>query len=270
MTTVSSGEGVLFAFVSTATVLCALTLLFSRKAVHAAIAMVGVMLSLAVLYIALQAPFLGMAQIVVYTGAIMMLFLFVLMLVGVDASDSRVETLKGQRWIGLLAAGGLGVIIIAVVTRAAFIPASEGLGEGGGGIGPDGEPISNPQALARVLFSEFLFTMEVVAFLLVTAALAALVLTHRRRATEHKSQRQLQAERMHSSRRLTPLPAPGVYARRNAMDVPALDPEGKPIPDSIPRVLRIRGQETTIEEVTGKLPAADPVTPHRIDEGEES
>ena len=98
--TASGGEAVLFWVLAPLMVLAALGLLFARKAVHAAICVVFVMISLAILYIAQEAAFLGVVQIVVYTGAVMMLFLFVLMLVGVDASDSLVETIRGQRFIG--------------------------------------------------------------------------------------------------------------------------------------------------------------------------
>ena len=86
-------------------VLAALGILFVRKAVHAAMLLAIVMLSLSVLYLALDAPFLFAVQIIVYTGAILMLFLFVVMLVGVDASDSVVETIRGQRLLAIL--GGL-------------------------------------------------------------------------------------------------------------------------------------------------------------------
>ena len=80
--------------------LAALGMLFIRKAVHSALLLAVMMVGLAVLYIAQDAPFLGVVQVVVYTGAVMMLFLFVLMLVGVDSADSLVETLRGQRIAG--------------------------------------------------------------------------------------------------------------------------------------------------------------------------
>src|SRR5436190_20169667 len=83
-------------------VVCALGLLFARKAVHAALALAVVMISLAILYAVQDAPFLFAVQIIVYTGAILMLFLFVLMLVGVDASDSIVETIRGHRVASIL------------------------------------------------------------------------------------------------------------------------------------------------------------------------
>nr|WP_265520999.1 NADH-quinone oxidoreductase subunit J [Oerskovia sp. JB1-3-2] len=218
-------------------VVAALGLLFTRKAVHAAISVVFVMISLAILYIAQEAPFLGVVQIVVYTGAVMMLFLFVLMLVGVDASDSLVETIKGQRWIGVLLGLGLGSVLVGVVAQTAF-PPSVGLTEA--------NAVTNPVALARILFSDYVFAMEVVGILLVTAAVAALVLTHKRRLSPRIGQREVadaKVSALATGGRLTPLPAPGVYAQNNAMDTPALDPQGRPIELSVSRVLRIRGQE---------------------------
>ena len=91
------GEQVTFWVLAPISVLAAMGLLFAKKAVHAALGMALVMINLGIFYIAQEADFLGIIQIFVYTGAVMMLFLFVLMLVGVDSSDSPVETIKGQR-----------------------------------------------------------------------------------------------------------------------------------------------------------------------------
>src|SRR5215216_3294673 len=93
-------------------VLSALGLLFSRKAVHAALMLAVVMISLAILYAVQDAPFLFAVQIIVYTGAILMLFLFVLMLVGVDASDSVIETIRGHRVASILVGIGFGVTLV--------------------------------------------------------------------------------------------------------------------------------------------------------------
>src|SRR5687768_2611228 len=101
-------------------VLAALGILFVRKAVHAALLLAVVMISLAVLYAVLEAPFLFAVQIIVYTGAILMLFLFVLMLVGVDASDSLVETIKGQRALAWLTGLGFAVVMIVGLTQISF------------------------------------------------------------------------------------------------------------------------------------------------------
>lgn len=237
--TPSTAEAVLFWVLAPIMVLAASGLLFARKAVHAALCVITVMISLAFLYVAQEAPFLGVVQVVVYTGAVMMLFLFVLMLVGVDASDSLVETIRGQRWVGWLAALGLGVVLVGVVGRTVY-PDAAGLAAANA----DG----NPVGVARIIFGQHVFGLEVVGALLVTAALGALVLTHRQRLKPVVKQPERAAARVAAGARLTPLPAPGVYARHNAMDVPALDPAGNPIDDSVPRVLRIRGQEAGTAE----------------------
>ena len=112
-----TGEAVAFWILATIAVLAALGLLFARKAVHAALSMATTMVILGIFYIGQGAPFLGIVQIFVYAGAVMMLFLFVLMLVGVDSSDSMVETLKGQRWIGLLLSAALAGLLLGTIGR---------------------------------------------------------------------------------------------------------------------------------------------------------
>ncbi|GHS85577.1 NADH:ubiquinone oxidoreductase subunit J [Actinomycetota bacterium] len=255
----STAEAVLFWVLAPIMVLAALGLLFARKAVHAAMSVVVVMISLAFMYVAQGAPFLGVVQVVVYTGAVMMLFLFVLMLVGVDASDSLVETLRAQRWIGALAGLGLAVVLVGVVGRAAY-PDVVGL--------DTANADTNPVGVARVIFGQHVFALEVVGALLVTAALGALVLTHRQRLTPRVGQAERADARVAAGGRLTPLPAPGVYARHNAMDVPALDPQGNPIEASVSRVLRIRGQEAAAAEyradVEQLFPGADGPTPAQL------
>jgi len=239
----TTAEAVLFWTLGPIMVLAALGLLFAKKAVHAALAVVVVMISLAFLYVAQDAVFLGVVQVVVYTGAVMMLFLFVLMLVGVDSSDSLVETIRGQRWIGVLAGVGLGVVLVGVVGRASY----------GKVFGLAGEASSNnPTGVAHIIFGQYVFAFEVVGALLVTAALGALVLTHRQRLTPRVGQKERADARVAAGGILTPLPAPGVYARHNAMDVPALGPDGQPLEISVPRVLRIRGQEADAEEFAAR------------------
>ena len=89
-----SGEVIVFWALAPLTVLAAVGMLLVKKAVHSAILLAFVMIALAVFYIMQDAPFLGVVQIVVYTGAVMMLFLFILMLVGVDSSDSLIENIS--------------------------------------------------------------------------------------------------------------------------------------------------------------------------------
>ncbi len=252
----STGEATLFWVLAPLMVLAALGLLVSRRAIHAAICVVFVMVSLAMLYIAQDAPFLGIVQVVVYTGAVMMLFLFVLMLVGVDSSDSLAETIRGQRWFGLIFGIGLGALLVGVVTRARYAPAT-GLAEANAD--------SNPVGVARLIFGDFVFAFEVVGVLLVTAALGALVLTHRQRLVRRIGQKERADQRVVAGGTLAPLPAPGVYARTNAMDVPALDPQGRPIEASVSRVLRIRGQERGTEDVRARIEGHDEDGGGRVD-----
>ncbi|TNM36324.1 NADH-quinone oxidoreductase subunit J [Nocardioides albidus] len=217
-------------------VLAALGILFVRKAVHAALLLAVVMISLAMLYAVLEAPFLFAVQIIVYTGAILMLFLFVLMLVGVDASDSTVETIKGQRVIAWVVGLAFVVVMVVGLTQLTF-GAAVGLEEANSG--------GNVQALADLLFSRYVFIFEATSALLITAAVGAMVLAHRERLTPKRTQSSIAAERLRAyaetGAHLGPLPPPGVYARHNAVDTPALLPDGSPAPASVSRVLAARG-----------------------------
>jgi NADH-quinone oxidoreductase subunit J len=217
-------------------VLAALGILFVRKAVHAALLLAVVMMSLAVLYAALDAPFLFAVQIIVYTGAILMLFLFVVMLVGVDASDSVVETIRGQRLFAVIGGLGLGLLLVLALGQMSLGPAVglDAANKGG-----------NIQALADILFSRYVFAFEATSALLITAAVGAMVLAHRERLTPKSRQPELAAQRVkdyaEKGTHLGPLPPPGVYARHNAVDTPALLPDGSAAPSSVSRVLVARG-----------------------------
>ena len=107
----STGEAVIFWILGPLMVIAALGLLFARKAVHAALCVAFVMVNLGVLYIVQQGDFLGIAQVFVYTGAVMMFFLFVLMLVGVDSSDSLIETIRGQKAAAIVLCLGLALVM---------------------------------------------------------------------------------------------------------------------------------------------------------------
>lgn len=110
----STGEAVQFWILGIVAVGGALGTILMKRAVHSALSLAGTMIVLAVFYLVNGAYFLGVVQIVVYTGAIMMLFLFVVMLVGVTAADSLKETLKGQRWLAAGMGLGFGILLIAV------------------------------------------------------------------------------------------------------------------------------------------------------------
>lgn len=217
LTQTSTAEAVQFWILGTIAVLGALGVVCSTKAVYSAVFLAMTMIIVAVFYIAQGALFLGVAQVVVYTGAVMMLFLFVLMLVGVDSSDSLVETLKGQR-LGAVAAGlGFGILLIAGVgsaTTTAFVGVDEVNSAG------------NVEGLAELIFIRYLWAFELTGALLITATIGAMVLAHRERLGRHEDQREMSIRRFREGGRLTPLPNPGVYARHNAVDMPALLPDG--------------------------------------------
>ena len=217
-------------------VLAALGILFVRKAVHAALLLAVVMIGLAILYLVQDAPFLFAVQIIVYTGAILMLFLFVVMLVGVDASDSLVETIRGQRLLAALVGLAFGITLVLGIAQVG-VGAVTGLDEA--------NAEGNVMGLAQLLFTKYVFAFEVTSALLITAAMGAMVLAHRERLTPKASQADLARQRMRDfaehGKHLGPLPAPGVYARHNAVDTPALLPDGTPSETSVSRVLAARG-----------------------------
>lgn len=235
------------------TVLAALGMLFVKKAVHSAILLAFVMISLAIFYISLEAPFLGVVQIVVYTGAVMMLFLFILMLVGVDSSDSLVENIKGLRTSAILVSVALASVLVSLVGRAEIGKAPIGLA----GANVDG----NVQGLASLLFRDYVWAFEVISALLITAALGAMVLAHTEKSPEARLTQRFRSMarfRGESIGTAAGLPGSGVFARHNAVDVPALLPDGKPADLSISTVLSQRGdvQETKRYALEG-LPKID-------------
>jgi NADH-quinone oxidoreductase subunit J len=145
-------------------------MLLARNAVHAALFLVVNFFCLAVFFLLLDAPFLFAAQIIVYAGAIMVLFLFVIMLLGVDRNDDLRERLLAQRPLAvLLAVGFIAEIFVAVRAGIGFATKA-----------PDGfDRVNlggNAQAVARLLFRSYFFPFEVTSILLIVAAIAAMVL----------------------------------------------------------------------------------------------
>ena len=252
--TVSTGETILFAVVSLITVVCGLGLLTAKRAVLAAANMIGIMICLAILYIAGGAPFLGITQIVVYTGAVMTLVLFVIMMVGVGGEEP--VTAAGSpagKWIVVALGAGLAVVLAAVVWRTVFPIATD----------DDGQVLANPSdpsELAVVLFGDHVVIMELTGILLIIAAVGALTLTHRQRIRPRMTQRaQMEAKmRAFADRGLHPgqKPMPGVYAATNAAAAPALGAEGTALAESVPRVLRVREQDLELSEVSPEMGAA--------------
>jgi NADH-quinone oxidoreductase subunit J len=257
----STGEAFQFWVLGTVAVLGALCTVFMKKAVHSALCLAGTMIVLAVFYLANGAYFLGIVQIVVYTGAIMMLFLFVVMLVGVTAADSLKETIKGQRWLALLCGAGFGVLLLAGIANASLKDFA-----GTGKANANG----NVEGLAALIFTKYVFAFEITGALLITAAVGAMVLTHRERTERARTQRELSEQRVREGKHVPPLPAPGVYARHNAVDIAGLLPDGTPSELTVNKTLRARGQIRDVsDEALSDLKALEQRAAERLERGED-
>ena len=264
-------QGIAFWVLAVVAVGAALGMIMIRRAVHCAMMLAVVMLILAAMYAMQGAPFLAFVQVIVYTGAVLMLFLFVMMIVGISASDSITETIKGQRLAAGLAGIGLLVLLIVTVGHAAIGPAAPSGSRNGA---------ANVNDLAVLIFTKYVFPFEVTSALLITAALGAMVLAHRERTSPKPTQRVL-ARRRVASGRPTPLPGPGTYARHNAVDMPALLPDGTPSRLSVSGILAsraaaapdrraIEGEILTAGEPAGIGSPADAVAEHQADENQEA
>ncbi|MBV9312922.1 MAG: NADH-quinone oxidoreductase subunit J [Pseudonocardia sp.] len=209
----------------------ALGMVFARNAVHSALWLALAMLNLGALYMAQQAPFLGFVQIIVYTGAVMMLFLFVLMLVGRDSSDSVVEAIKGQRLAAAVLGIGFVALMVGSLARALFSVTPIGLGAA------NGVPSGNVAALGRLLFTQYLFPFELTSALLITAALGAMLMTFPHTRTTAKSGQRATVEARLRGARVSPLPGPGVFATANSVATPALLPDGSVAPESLSEII---------------------------------
>ena len=149
--------------------------ILSRNPVHSALSLVGTLFGIAVLFIAQDAEFLAAVQVIVYAGAIVVMFLFVIMLLGVDQTDDLHEDpLVGQRTRALVAGGLLAAGLVAVVL-AGTIPGQPGATER---IDP---ALPNVEQLARSLFTDYLYAFEITSVLLVIAVVGAVTLARHRR-----------------------------------------------------------------------------------------
>jgi len=237
-----TGESLVFGVSGTFAVIGAVGMVISRKAVHSALWVAFAMINIAVLYFSLEAPFLGTIQIIVYTGAIMMMFLFVLMMVGVDSSDSLIETIKGQRLLASLFGLTFGAMLVSAITSSLASP-SAGLAAA------NANSRGHIQAIASLIFRDYVFAFEALSALLITAAVGAILLAHNERWAPRKTQDQMQRERTLGTH-VTPLPAPGVLASTNAVDTPALLPDGSISTTSLPGSFGIKGQVDAARSIT--------------------
>ncbi len=197
-----TAEQVLFWILAPIALGSAVLMVLSRNAVHAALWLVVDFFCLAVFYVAQDAPFLAAVQVIVYTGAIMVLFLFVLMLVGVDRSDSLIETIRGQRIAALVVSLGFAGLLVGGFGRSVLDQPELGLA--------DANSEGNVFGIAKLLFTDYVLAFELTSALLIVAAIGAMVLAHKE-AIRRPSQREQSIARF-AGQHPTPLPAPGVYA----------------------------------------------------------
>lgn len=230
---VSTGEHVTFLILAPIAVLGAIGMVWARNAVHSALCLALTMLCLGVFYVLQAGPFIGMAQIIVYTGAIMMLFLFVLMLVGRDASDSLIETLRGQRTAAILVGIGFAALVCTGLSRALGKVDAIGLEQANRG--------GNVQGIAGLLFTKYVFAFEVTSALLITAAVGAMLLAHiEKRHGEKTTQPDRMRARFAPGSYPAPKAGPGVFATTDSVATPAILPDGAVAERSVSPILEVR------------------------------
>ncbi|MGH9027596.1 MAG: NADH-quinone oxidoreductase subunit J family protein [Acidimicrobiia bacterium] len=165
-------EAVLFFVFAAAALVGALGVVLSRNPVHSALFLIMALVSVAIFFVLRDAPLLAAVQIIVYAGAIVVLFLFVIMLLGVDRSESLSEPLPFQRPIAVL----LGVFVLVEI----FLLAGRTWSTGAPSVrGELGSTESNVETVARNLFTDFLWPFEITAGLLVIAVVGGVVLARR-------------------------------------------------------------------------------------------
>jgi NADH-quinone oxidoreductase subunit J len=240
---VGAGEAVTFWILAPVAVLGAVGMVWARNAIHSALFLVLTMLSLGVFYVLQAGPFIGMVQIIVYTGAIIMLFLFVLMLVGRDASDALIETLRGQRTAAIVLGIGFAGLLCTALARGLGSVAAKGLDQANQG--------GNVQGIAHLLFTKYVFAFEVTSALLITAAVGAMILAHVEKRPEEKvDQPSRMRQRFAPGNYPGPKPGPGVFATSDSIATPARLPDGSAAARSISPILPIR--ELTAAEAAPK------------------
>jgi NADH-quinone oxidoreductase subunit J len=253
--TIGLGETVAFWILGPLALAGGLGMVFARNAVHSALWLAQTMLCLGALYLVQQAPFLGFVQIIVYTGAIMMLFLFVLMLVGKESVDSVVEVLRGQRVAAALGGIGLAVLLVGMLGRSFTGVSAAGL------VGVNTTGGGNVANLGRILYTDYLFPFELTSALLISAAIGAMVLTFTERTKEGRLTQRERVEARIRSARPSPLPGPGVFATINSVATPALLPDGSVAPESLSELLESTSRDRLDNEVRSVAGAgADPDT----------
>lgn len=168
-------EQVVFIFGALICLVGAVGVIAFRNPVHSALSLVGTLFGIAVLFIALEAEFLAAVQIIVYAGAIVVMFLFVIMLLGVDQTDDvAFEPLKGQRPLAIAA----GVVLVSGLISIVVLGAITGAPSANAKVEP---LVPNVEQLARSLFTDYLYAFEITSVLLIIAVVGAVSLARHRR-----------------------------------------------------------------------------------------
>lgn len=240
---VPTGEAVTFYILAPIALAAAIAMVLARNAVHSALFLVITMLCLGVFYVLQAGPFIGMVQIIVYTGAIMMLFLFVLMLVGRNSADSLIETLRGQRVAAIVLGIGLACLLGSGILRGLSKTDVVGLDRANAG--------GNVQGLAKLIFTRYVWAFEITSALLITAAVGAMLLAHvERRRQDRVGQVETMLARFAPGNYPAAKAGPGVFATSDSVATPALLPDGTVAERSVSKILTQR--ELTAAEAAPK------------------
>jgi NADH-quinone oxidoreductase subunit J len=170
-------ELVVFVLAGAACLAGALGVVLSENPVHAALSLVGTLFGIAVLFVAQEANFLAAVQVIVYAGAIVVLILFVLMLLGVDeVEDLTVEPLVGQRAAAAVVSLGILALIVGALASTGY--------EATGVVGEIDAGVPDINRLGTSLFTDYLYAFEITSVLLVIAVVGAILLARRARGPE--------------------------------------------------------------------------------------
>jgi NADH-quinone oxidoreductase subunit J len=186
-------EHVIFGVMFVGALGTSLAMLFARNAVHAALFLVGSQIALAVAFLLQGAFFVAVVQIIIYAGAIMVLFLFVIMLLGIDRREALIEPLQGQRPLAVFLGGVFAVEVLYIAWRGVDLVAG-GVAEGSRALTELNQDPGNVESLARVLFDRFLLPFEATSILLVVAIVGVMVLTRRIGALPHTTRESAEKE----------------------------------------------------------------------------
>ena len=170
-----------FLLLAAVAVAAALGMLLSHNAIHSALYLVLNFITVAIFYLALNAPFIAMVQITVYAGAIVVLFLFVIMLLGAERLRSAADDVRGSERFHRYAALALALVLIGVV---AYLLLQGGLDVAGTDQAAGGALDASPQALGMALFQSYVFPFQVTGVLLLAAIAGVVIFGHTKKRGE--------------------------------------------------------------------------------------